>query len=279
MNFHKNIAKKSDKELLILNQNILNKSKNFKALRLEGAHFNIEDIEKFNKGYNLIRESIGAYDHTIFSSDNMICWNRNYSFLRDVFYRNLFNDKELDTNAKTTIWRTYILVYFAKICTNLSGDYLELGTYKGHTAHVLTKKIDFKKINKNYLLYDLFEWKDGDAHSRLNGHMDKNLYSHVCKKFKKNKNVKIVKGHVSNTLHDTIPDKIAFAHIDMNHWIPEASSLEMILPKMSLGAVIVFDDYGWFCYHQQKIALDPIADRYGQEILELPTGQGILIKH
>ena len=73
-------------------------------------------------------------------------------------------------------------------------------------------------------------------------------------------------------------EKIAFAHIDMNNWIPEASSLEMILPKMSLGAVIVFDDYGWFGYQQQKIALDPIADRYGQEILELPTGQGILIK-
>ena len=278
MNFHKNISKKSDEEILILNQNILNKSKNLKPLRLEGAHFNIEDIEKFRKGYNLIRESLGECDDTIFSSDNMICWNRNYSFLRDVFYRNLFNDKELDISAKATIWRTYILVYFAKVCTNLSGDYLELGTYKGHNAHVLTRKIDFKKINKNYLLYDLFEWKDGDSHTRLNGLMDKNLYSHVCKKFEKNKNVKIVKGPVPNTLHDTIPDKIAFAHIDMNHWIPEASSLEMILPKMSLGAVIVFDDYGWFGYHQQKIALDHIADRYGQEILELPTGQGILIK-
>ena len=82
MNFHKNISKKSDEEILILNQNILNKSKNFKPLRLEGAHFNIEDIEKFRKGYNLIRESLGECDDTIFSSDNMICWNRNYSFKR-----------------------------------------------------------------------------------------------------------------------------------------------------------------------------------------------------
>ena len=278
MNFHKNIVKKSDKEILILKQNILNKSKNFKALSLEVGHFLIEDIEKFRNGYKLIKESLGEYADTIFSSDNMICWNRNYSFLRDIFYKNLLYDKELDTSAKTTIWRTYILVYFAKICSNLSGDYLELGTYKGHTAQVLTKKIDFEKLEKNYLLYDLFEWKDGDAHSPLNGLMDKNLYSHVCKKFEKNKNVKIVKGPVPDTLHDTIPEKIAFAHIDMNHWVPEASSLEMILPKMSLGAVIVFDDYGWFCYHQQKIALDPIAKEYGQEILELPTGQGILIK-
>ena len=111
MNFHKNISKKSDEEILILNQNILNKSKNFKPLRLEGAHFNIEDIEKFRKGYNLIRESLEC-DDTIFSSDNMICWNRNY-VLRDVF-RNLFNDKELDISAKATIWRTYILVYLLK---------------------------------------------------------------------------------------------------------------------------------------------------------------------
>ena len=66
MNFHKNISKKSDEEILILNQNILNKSKNFKPLRLEGAHFNIEDIEKFRKGYNLIRESLGMWWYNLF---------------------------------------------------------------------------------------------------------------------------------------------------------------------------------------------------------------------
>ena len=98
------------------------------------------------------------------------------------------------------------------------------------------------------------------------------------KNSKKNKNIKIIKGRVPDTMEDTIPDQIAFAHIDMNHWVPETAALEMILPKMPIGGVIIFDDYGWYCYHSQKVALDPIAKKYGQEILELPTDQGILIK-
>ena len=149
------------------------------------------------------------------------------------------------------------------------------GFFPGQRALLIE---DANETLTDIIIKAIDEWKDGDAHSPLNGLMDKNLYRHVCKKFEKNKNVKIVKGPVPDTLHNTLPEKIAFAHIDMNHWVPEASSLEMILPKMSPGAVIVFDDYGWFCYHQQKIALDPIAEEYGQEILELPTGQGILIR-
>ena len=261
----------------MVDQYIQNKVENFPPVRLEVGHFNIDE-EKFRKGLSLIKESLGEFAKTIYSSDNMICWNRNYGFLRDPFFINILNDKESSLTDKAVVWRTYILVYFAKICTNLVGDYLELGTYEGHTAQVLTEKIDFNRLEKDYFLYDLFEWKEGDAHSPLDGLFNKNLYIEVCKKFNKNKNVKIIKGRVPDTLVDTIPDQIAFAHIDMNHWVPETAALEMILPKMPIGAVIIFDDYGWYCYHSQKVALDPIANKYGQEILELPTGQGILIK-
>ena len=64
----------------------------------------------------------------------------------------------------------------------------------------------------------------------------------------------------------------------MNNWVPETAALEMIFPKMPTGVVIIFDDYGWYFCHSQKVALDPIANKYGQEMLELPTGQSILIK-
>jgi hypothetical protein len=51
-----------------------------------------------------------------------------------------------------------------------------------------------------------------------------------------------------------------------------------VLPRLQKGDVITFDDYGWWNYSAQKIALDPIAREFGQQILELPTGQGVLIK-
>jgi hypothetical protein len=44
------------------------------------------------------------------------------------------------------------------------------------------------------------------------------------------------------------------------------------------GGVIVFDDYGWKLFEKQKEAEDIFMKARGYEILELPTGQGLVIK-
>jgi hypothetical protein len=64
----------------------------------------------------------------------------------------------------------------------------------------------------------------------------------------------------------------------MNHPTPEAGALVKVLPKLAYGGFVILDDYGWWGYSAQKIALDKIAQSFGQEILELPTGQALLIK-
>ena len=44
------------------------------------------------------------------------------------------------------------------------------------------------------------------------------------------------------------------------------------------GGVVVFDDYGWKLFEKQKIAEDDFMRGRGYEILELPTGQGLVTK-
>ena len=53
--------------------------------------------------------------------------------------------------------------------------------------------------------------------------------------------------------------------------------MEKILPILSKGGAIILDDYGWWGYSAQKIALDPIIEKHGYKILELPTGQALLM--
>ncbi len=62
----------------------------------------------------------------------------------------------------------------------------------------------------------------------------------------------------------------------MNCVIPEIAAIEHFYPKLSIGAVILLDDYGW--HFLQKKAMDKWADKMGVTILSLPTGQGMVIK-
>ena len=42
--------------------------------------------------------------------------------------------------------------------------------------------------------------------------------------------------------------------------------------------MIVFDDYGWTGYRGQKRAADIFMRDRGLSVLELPTGQGLVVK-
>jgi predicted O-methyltransferase YrrM len=104
------------------------------------------------------------------------------------------------------------------------------------------------------------------------------MYEDTQARFSEFTNVKIIKGSVPESFSERFPDSISFCHIDMNHPVPEAGALKAVLPKLSKGGIVILDDYGWEAYSAQKVVLDPIADSFGQQILELPTGQGIIIK-
>jgi O-methyltransferase len=244
--------------------------------QLFGVNFNIRDHKKFNQALQLLRESTGGIP--MFAADNVITWNRNLSFMRQDFFSEILSGDESDAIEKSCIWRLYILLYFAESCQHLEGDYVELGCHKGATAKRLTERVDFQALGKRYWLYDLFGWSEGDEHTHMPGHDNPRMYEDVVDRFADQPWVQVIRGSVPGSFSQGFPDRIAFAHIDMNHPTPESGALEVVLPRLSPGGFIVFDDYGWWGYSAQKRALDPIAASHGFNILELPTGQGLLLK-
>ena len=248
-------------------------------LSIGGVNYNVIDEEKFNRGLELLMESIDpGGSSSFFCSDNMITWNRNLSFLRDEQFVKTLNSKE-NTQEETAIaWRTYVIRYFALLASKVPGDFLELGCHTGYTASQVIKRVNFKALKKKYYLYDQFDAEDFTPKMKMKAHNDPLMYESVIDKFREHPFVLIIKGTVPASFEKGFPETVAFAHIDMNHPDPEVAALEKVLPRLSKRGIIIFDDYGWWAYSAQKRALDKIMTLHDYEILELPTGQGLFIK-
>lgn len=244
---------------------------------MQAGHFNVVDSEKFYRGIELIRESLFDNGATLFSSDNLITWNKNYSFLRDKFFIDILHNPQYTLMDKSIIWRTYILLYFAERALRVPGDFMELGCYLGYTAQQVINRLSFANLNRLYYLYDLFTWKEGDEHTKHVAHDDPKMFEGVEARFSSYDFVRLIRGAVPESFDQGFPDQIAFAHIDMNHPVPEAGALRAILPRLSPGGIIILDDYGWWGYSTQKEILDTILEEHGVMVLELPTGQGLVM--
>ncbi|RNE93227.1 class I SAM-dependent methyltransferase [Marichromatium sp. AB32] len=243
---------------------------------VNGVNFNITNAELFKHSVEGIQKSI-ATPKSFFCSDNIISWNRNLSFMTDSSFMQLVQRHATSDIEMAIIWRTYVLCYFARLATHLPGDFLEVGAYQGNTANVIADWIDIESSDKKYWLYDAFEHTGIEANHALPGHSPE-LFEEVKKRFRNYKSIHVIKGHVPNSFSQGFPESIAFAHIDLNQAPAEVATLERVLPILTPGGIIVLDDYGWHGYRAQKEAEDPLLARFGLSALELPTGQGLVIK-
>ncbi len=114
-------------------------------------------------------------------------------------------------------------------------------------------------------------------HHALSGHT-RSLYEQVRQRFIEYPEVHVIKGSVPEILHTHAPEKIAFMHLDVNSAAAEIGTLELLFDRIVPGGMLVLDDYGWLAYKDQKQAEDIFFAERGYHVLELPTGQGLLIK-
>jgi hypothetical protein len=131
-------------------------------------------------------------------------------------------------------------------------------------------------VDKNYYLYDLFEHDDSMVHHAMPDH-GITLFERVKKRFENFSNVIVTKGFVPQVLDKISPEKISFLHIDLNNAPAEVGALDRLFDRLSTGGILILDDYGWRAYREQKLAEDIWLVARGYEVLELPTGQGLVI--
>lgn len=244
---------------------------------LSNLFFGLSDVPKFFAGIN---QALASLKNTTgaFTGDNLFTYSRNLSFLTDAEFMSAYNAHVTTDIEKGIIWRIAVVAWAARNGMRLQGDFVECACYKGITARIVCDYVNFgAEPDRKYYLYDLFEHDASMPHHTMPEH-GKTLVDEVRARFDHLPNVVVTQGRVPDSFAQAAPDQIAFMHLDLNNADAEIGALEVLFDRMVPGAIMVLDDYGWLGYRAQKLAEDPWLEKRGYRVLELPTGQGLLVK-
>ncbi len=240
------------------------------------AFYGPADAQAFINGIQLAVNQIPG--DGIYTGDNLFTFGRNLGFLEDDALMKAFNTHATTPQEQSILWRNVVVTWGMRNGLRLEGDFVECGCYKGVTARIAYDAAGLvNHPDRHYYLYDLFEHDVTMAHHALPDH-SRTLFTECKSRFADFPNVTVTQGKVPDVLAQVAPERIAFMNLDLNNAEGEIGALEVLFDRMVPGAVLVFDDYGWSAYRQQKLAEDPWLLKRGYRILELPTGQGLLVK-
>jgi len=214
----------------------------------------------------------------------MMTWSRTAGFLADKRFVDAYVRNHDASHLQYYHWQIHTVCWAAGSCLGIAGDFVELGVFKGFTTAVAAEYLDFKSVAKRWYLYDTFT---GIPEDQLNAGwtdsykelMPATAYEDVQRRFADYRNIQVIKGKVPDILDEISPERTAFMHVDLNSAVAERAALERLFDRLSTGGMIVFDDYGWTAALQQKLAADEFMAAHGHAVLELPTGQGLVVKH
>ncbi|MBW4694587.1 MAG: TylF/MycF family methyltransferase [Lyngbya sp. HA4199-MV5] len=243
-----------------------------------------EKLETFRQALGSIVELYGGH---VFAADMLITIGRNLSFCLDKKLDASFMSTAQTDQEKSLVWRLHVLTWAASNALHVEGDFVECGVFHGFSSAVICKYLEFERLERAFYLYDTFnglpqetsteEERTGNA--RYDADDREALFSQVKNTFSPYPNVQIIQGIVPYSFAEGAPEKISYLHIDMNSVQAEILALEHLFDRVSVGGFIVLDDFGWLANRNQMLAETEFMQQRKHQILELPTGQGLIIKH
>jgi O-methyltransferase len=244
-----------------------------------------------------IKHGLKPLHSSVFWGDRMLTLDKAASFFDEESFRRSYEAirgshiYDSYDSPHTIAWRLHTLVWAARSAIAHKGDLVECGVFKGDMSWVVATMLGDKITDRTFYLYDSFEgfspalssaadYPDDPGFLAMASkvYSDPAIYAAVSKKFADMPHVKVIRGFVPDTFRVAIPERIAFLHIDLNSPAAEIAVLEHLFDRVVSGGYIVFDDYGWKPFKKQRDAENRFMADRGHFILELPTGQGLVIK-
>lgn len=201
-------------------------------------------------------------------------------WLQDAEFLKVY--EKAKNNTLLDVFRSYELWDLAKQFNKKEGDIIEVGVWRGGSALFLSEGV---KENENFYLCDTFEGvvkateKDnkyiGGEHSDTSLDTVKDLFSASGIS-----NYTICKGiFPDETGHLVTSTKVKICHIDVDVYQSAKEIFLWVYPKLTVGAVVIFDDFGFAACEGITALVYEIIENYPEFIkIYNINGHAILIK-
>lgn len=179
-------------------------------------------------------------------------------------------ENQLSMTSYERLWAT-IMACKHVITQNIDGDFVECGVWRGGNAMLAAALFKLYKCQKRVYLFDTFEGMTAPTNKDRKiidntlaiGEYQKNqkeTYNEWCfasiddvkQNFQKagllNDNISFIKGDVLKTLskEENLPQKVSVLRLDTDWYESTKKELEVLYPRLSIGGVLILDDYGYW---------------------------------
>jgi O-methyltransferase len=244
------------------------------VLRLPGPLARkVDELYGRRAGWTYMADGLATLHHSPFLEDAE--WSRLY----DRMARDWFQGEVVDAR-----WRMWLLTRYARHARHLPGNYAEFGTYRGGCAWMVLSTVDLEPTRR-FHLFDTFRGIPGDKVTEEErdagfvGRLSDTSEDYVRRIVEPWKPIpKLWPGDVFDTFPAADTGKLAFVHLDLNAAAPTGHVLEHVYHRVVPGGIVVFDDYGWPGYEDQRDVIEAFLRDRPEELVALPTGQAVLTK-
>jgi O-methyltransferase len=178
--------------------------------------------------------------------------------------------------------RLYLLYSVARNAVQLSGDFWECGVYKGGTARMLAEFLRrHARPGVKLHLFDTFAGmpetdRAVDVHQK--GDFSDTSLAAVKQVVGNEEGVAFHAGWIPESFR-AMPDRpIALAHVDVDIYRSVWDCCEFIYPRLEVGGMMVFDDYGFPTCPGARKAVDEFFAGKPEVPIVLGTGQALIAR-
>jgi O-methyltransferase len=182
------------------------------------------------------------------------------------------------------LWRCYELWQLVEQVRDVPGALLEVGVWRGGTGALIAARAKELGIGEKVYLCDTFtgvvKTSKVDTYYRGGEHADT---SEVVVRTLLDRlelmNVQVLTGiYPEETAAGVVEEHLRLVHIDVDVYGSAREVLEHVWPQLSVGGVVVFDDYGFASCPGVTRLVDEQREIPGRLVIQNLNGHGILIK-